>query len=343
MANKSKQIKFETKIFHKDKMYLKMSDVVKALGYKRKDFINDYSSLIENICGVSCIKETDYNNLLVENESALLKQGQIEVTKIDTLRSKIDSVMSFQPLKIMLARNYLQIMAARTGCKSEEEYILTHEIPEEKRKAIQELLQLDEPNKKYYQKMIDFLNNKEEFDIEKIRSFGLDVQYLTSIKSDGRISLETYVAGKGVFCEVSDLGNYHLWNDMHMDEYNNLILPYCNYDKTPMLEYLINLSHVEVKCVKVNRDFRQHNVIENMLCCIENLPITVLEDYEHSVFSMYEDTIRFDMPLEMVVKLIKPDVIDTIYTDRIIDVETGLYLTEFDSKKVFSEDFKVEE
>lgn len=65
----------------------------------------------------------------------------------------------------------------------------------------------------------------------------------------------------------------------------------------------------------------------------------VLENYEHSVFSMYEDTIRFDMPLEMVVKLIKPDAVGTFYTDRVIDVDTGTYLTEFDSEKVFAEDF----
>ena len=63
------------------------------------------------------------------------------------------------------------------------------------------------------------------------------------------------------------------------------------------------------------------------------------EDYEMSVFSMYEDTIKFDMPLELLVKVIKPDVVSTIYTDRIFDVETGMYITEFDSEKVFEEDF----
>ena len=63
------------------------------------------------------------------------------------------------------------------------------------------------------------------------------------------------------------------------------------------------------------------------------------EDYEMSVFSMYEDTIKFDMPLELLVKVIKPAVVSTIYTDRIFDVETGMYITEFDSEKVFEEDF----
>lgn len=137
----SKSVEFKTKIFHEGKVYLKLSDVVKALGYKRTDFINEFPDMLGKISGVLCVKETDYNNLLSENEKALTKQGQIEVTRIETLRSKINAVMSFQPLKMLFGRDYLQMMAAKTGCKSIEQYILTHELPEEKRKAVQELMQ----------------------------------------------------------------------------------------------------------------------------------------------------------------------------------------------------------
>ena len=101
-------------------------DVAKALGYsKQQDFINEYSQLIEKISDVQCVKETDFNDLLSQNESALQKQGQIEITKIETLRNKIDSVIGFQGLKLLLARDFLQMMADRTGCKSSEEYIIT--------------------------------------------------------------------------------------------------------------------------------------------------------------------------------------------------------------------------
>lgn len=340
MANKPTE--FKTKLVHDGKIYLKVSDVSKALGYsKQQDFINEYSQLVEKISGIPCIEETMYNNLLCKNESALSKQGQIEVTKIETLRSEINTIMSFQPLKVVFARDFLQTMALRTGCKSCEEYILTHELPKEKRKAVEELLQNNEHSLKSYQSMIDFLNNKTgEFDIEKIRSFGLDVQYLTTIKSDGRLNLDAYVVGQGVFCNVSDFGNYECWNDMYMDDYDNLILPYCNYDTTPIEESLINLSYVEVNDVQVDRDFRKYNVVENMLWCIQNLNVDVLEDYEMSVFSMYEHTIKFDMPSELLVKLIKHDTVDTIYMDSIIDVESGIYLTDFDKEKVFEEDYK---
>ena len=329
----SKPIEFKTKLIHDNKVYLQLSDVVKALGYKRADFINVYSQLVEKISGVLCVQETDYNNLLVENESALSQQGQIEVTKIETLRSKVDTVMSFQPLKFALARDYLQMMAARTGCKSIEEYVLVHEIPEEKQKALQELIQKKENNSSY-KSMLEYLQDKEKIDIDKIRSFGLDVQYLTSIKNDGKVKLEVYVVGQGVFCEVYDMCNYEQWNDMYIDDNGDIILPWCAYDSNNPEEIMINLSKAGI-----NRDFRKYSVVENMLWCVENLGVKALEDYEYSVFSMYEDTIKFDMCLELLVKLIKSDVVDTIYIDKIIDVETEDYLTEFDKKKVFSEDF----
>lgn len=333
MANKIKTVKFNTKLIHEGKVYLKLSDVVKALGCKRADFINEYSKLIEKISGVSCIRETDYNNLLSENKSALHRQGQIEVTKIETLRSKIDSVMSFQPLKFALARDYLQMMAARTGCKSVEEYILLHEIPEEKQKALTELMQDGKSNANYL-KMIEYLRT---FDMDKLRSFGLDMQYLVSIDCMGRVDIDAYIIGVGVFCKVTDLGDYASWEELHIDENGNVILPYYNCDaKNPEdREKLINLSKPIVK-----HDFRESNVVENMLWCIQNLDVDVLEDYEFDVFGLCDGVIDFSMGIELLVKLIKPDAVSTIFTDRLIDLETGLYLTDFDKEKVFEEDFK---
>lgn len=51
MANKT--VKFNTKIINESKVYLKVSDVAKALGYsKQQDFIYEHSSLVEKISGV---------------------------------------------------------------------------------------------------------------------------------------------------------------------------------------------------------------------------------------------------------------------------------------------------
>ena len=332
MANKT--IKFNTKIINDGKVYLKASDVAKALGYsKQQDFINNNPSLVEKISGVQCVRETDYNNLLSQNEYALSKQGQIEVTRIETLRSKIDTVMGMQGLKMLLARDYLQMMADRTGCKSKEEYILTHEIPKEKRKALQELIQ-DGKSNSNYRNMIEYLNDKERLDIDKLRSFGLDVQYLVSIDCCGKVDIDAYVVGHGVFCHVSDFGDYAMWNEMYTDDNGDVILPYCNYDSKNPDEELINLSNPDV-----DYDFRQCNVVENMIWCIQNLKVEALEDYEFSVFSYFDRIINFDMSVELLAKIIKPDAVSTIFTDKLIDLETGLYLTEFDSDNVFKEDF----
>lgn len=333
MANKT--VKFSTKIINDCKVYLKASDVAKALGYsKQQDFINEHPSLVEKISGIQCIRETDYNNLLSENEDALKNQGQIEVTKIETLRSKIDSVMSMQGLKMLLAGNFLQMMANRTGCKSSEEYLVTHEIPAEKRKALQELMQ-DSKSNSNYRNMVEYLQDKERFDIEKLHSFGLDVQYLVSIDCCGRVDVDAYVVGHGVFCHLTDLGDYAAWDEMYIDENGDKILPFYNYDsKNPEeKEQLINLSKPDV-----DHDFRQGNVVENMIWCIENLNVEALEDYEFAVFSYFDGVIDFQMGIELLAKIIKPDAVSTIYTDKLIDFETELYLTEFEKEKIFKED-----
>lgn len=328
---KNKPVKFNTKLIHEGKVYLPLQDVIKALGYKQNGFINQHQSLIENIYSVLCVRETDYNNLLVGNEDALSKQGQIEITRIETLRGKIDSVMSFQPLKFAFARDYLQMMAARTGCESVEEYILVHEIPQEKQKALTELMQDGKANSNYLN-MVKYLR---VFDMDKLRSFGLDMQYLVSIDYMGRVDIDAYMVGNGVFCKVTDLGDYASWDELHIDENGNVILPYYDYDAIePNKEKMINLSKLVVE-----HDFREGNVIENMLWCIENLEVDVLEDYEFDVFGICEDVINFSMGIELLVKILKPDAVNTIYTDRLIDVETDRYITEFDSEKVFEEDY----
>ena len=331
MANKT--VKFSTKIINDSKVYLKVSDVSKTLGYsKQQDFISEHPSLVEKISGIQCIRETDYNNLLSENETALQKQGQIEVTKIETLRSKIDAVMSFQPLKMLLARDYLQMMVDRTGCKSSEEYIITHEIPEEKRKALQELMQQKENNSSY-KSMIEYLQDKERFDLDNVRSFGLDIQYLISIDCTGSVHMDSYVVGNGIFYSFTDLGDYEQWNDMYYDENGDVILPWYDYVKNE--KRLINLSKVDI-----DRNFNKYNVIENMLWCIENLEVTAIEDYECEVFGYHGDTVDFSMSIELLVKLIKPDAVSTIYTDKLIDVETLKSITDFDKERVFAEDFE---
>ena len=335
MGNNRKTVDFETKILHEGKVFLKASDAAKALNYhKQQDFINDYPQLIKKISGIQCIKETDYNNLLSANNEALSRQGQIEITKVETLRSKINSMINIKSLELACscANNYLNIMADKTGCSSPEEYILKHEIPEEKKRILQQLIQTNEHRNKSYHDKVEYLRDKEQFDMDIIRYHGLDVQFLTSIESNGDMKLEAYVVGKGVFYNVTDYGDYALWNALHTNKEGDVILPWYNYNSNNPKTLMINLSKSNI-----DRDFSKFNIVENILWCIGNLDVKALEDYECSVFEYKDDTIDFCISLELLAKMIRPDAVDIVYVDGIIDVETELYLTEFDKEKVFAE------
>lgn len=331
MANKI--IKFNTKVIHNNNVYLKVSDVAKVFNMKMADFKQSHSDIIEKIpsCG-DCILETEFNKLLSEDSSAMKNQGQLEITKVESLRAKTDSVISFQPFKMLLGRSMLQQLADMKGCKSIEEYITTYELPEEMNKELKELMQNSERNTGYI-KMVDYTFHKtDEFDIEKIRSFGLDVQVLTSIKCDGRMNLDVFVVGKGIFYGITNYGDYEQWDNLYTNSNGDLILPYCDFDSNSPEEIEINLSQSGI-----DRNFQEHTVIENMLWCIENLKVTEIENYEYDVIGCNLDTIQFSVPIELLIKMIRPDEVRTIYVDKIVDLEYGGYLTDVKDMKVFAE------
>ena len=331
MANKI--IKFNTKVIRNNNVYLKVSDVAKVFNMKMADFKQSHSDIIEKIpsCG-DCILETEFNKLLSEDSSAMEKQGQLEMTKIESLRAKTDSVISFQLFKMLLGRSMLQQLADMKGCKSIEEYITTYELPEEMNKELKELMQNSERNTGYI-KMVDYTFHKtDEFDIEKIRSFGLDVQVLTSIKCDGRMNLDVFVVGKGIFYGITNYGDYEQWDNLYTNSNGDLILPYCDFDSNSPEEIEINLSQSGI-----DRNFQEHTVIENMLWCIENLKVTEIENYEYDVIGCNLDTIQFSVPIELLIKMIRPDAVRTIYVDKIVDLEYGGYLTDVKDMKVFAE------
>ena len=321
MANKI--IKFNTKVIHNNNVYLKVSDVAKVFNMKVVDFKQSHSECIEKIpsCG-DCILETEFNKLLSYDCTAMKNQGQLEITKVESLRAKTDSVISFQPFKMLLGRSMLQQLADMKGCKSIEEYITTYELPEEMNKALRELKQKSERNTGYI-KMVDYTFHKtDEFDIEKIRSFGLDVQVLTAIMC----------VGKGIFYRVTNYGDYEQWYNSYTDSKGDLILPYYDFDSNSPEEIEINLSRSGI-----DRDFREHTVIENMLWCIENLPVTEIEDYEYDVIGCNLDTIKFSVSIELLIKMIRPDAVSTLFVDKVVYIDNECYLTDVKDMKVFSE------
>ena len=310
-----KSIMFKTKIFHEGKMYLLVSDVTKLMEISEKAFCKKYSDKIVEIPGCrKCIAETDFNLLISDDKELFKKMGMLEVTKVETLRSEIASIISFQPLKFMMAKEYLNMMKIKTGCKSEQQYVEKYEIPKEFDEALQRFMNSHHDNS-YYKSMINYLKNKECFDLDKIRELGLDIQYLSSITSDGSMTLEVFVVGKGIFYSVLEDDEGEQWNEIHIDEMGNIKLPYFSYYSDRVEERIINLSHTEV-----DRDFSRYNTVENIQWCIQNLNMKGIEDYEFDVLGYHSDAIDLRIHTDLLVKMIVPDAIDTIFTDQIIDL-----------------------
>ena len=235
-----KSIMFKTKIFHEVKMYLLVSDVTKMMEISEKAFCKKYSDKIVEIPGCrKCIAETDFNLLISDDKELFKKMGMLEVTKVETLRSEIASIISFQPLKFMMAKEYLNMMKIKTGCKSEQQYVEKYEIPKEFDEALQRFMNSHHDNS-YYKSMINYLKNKECFDLDKIRELGLDIQYLSSITSDGSMTLEVFVVGKGIFYSVLEDDEGEQWNEIHIDEMGNIKLPYFSYYSDRVEERIIN-------------------------------------------------------------------------------------------------------
>lgn len=330
MADK-KEIKFTTKIFHDNKVYLKLSDVTKALNYSTmQSFVNAHGDMISKIKGIGdCILESDYNNLLVMDKDALSKQRHIEITKVDTLRSKINMVTSMYPLKLAFGKGYFDLMAKKHGCMSVEEYILKYDLPEEEKKCLNEIQEHRESNT-YYKEEVQALFDRSKLDIDKLRQCGLDIQVMTQITSDGHMNLLSFIVGDGVFLAY-DSYDYHEWDKISIDEKGNVLVTYFNYDDYPEEgEQIINLSDSGVE-----RDFRQYGITENLAWCIEKLKVDSLEDYEYDVFHYRSDTIDFEISIELLVKMIKPDTSNTVYVDGIVVCEEDVYITDLKGQEVF--------
>ena len=57
------------------------------------------------------------------------------------------------------------------------------------------------------------------------------------------VGIEAYVAGKGVFYNVTDYGDYALWDALHTNKEGDVILPWYDYNSNNPKTLMINLHH----------------------------------------------------------------------------------------------------
>lgn len=326
MRKNKKVVEFEVKVIYKNEVYLRVADVSKALGFKnQKAFVEENGDVVIKIkgCG-SCIQESDYNQLLSNDETSLQKQGQLEVTKVQTLRSKIKDTLSMMPLKMIFGGQYFDMMAKHGGYTSVEDYIMSVEVPKDKEKCIEEINRLTELNQ-YYCRDVEAI--KDRLDIEKLKQFGLDLQQVTRIDSDGRMHLNSYIAGKGIFRRYSEY-SYDEYSELYLNEDNELILN--SYDDDGEL-FTHNLSNSET-----DKDFRDYHIMDNLIWCCENLDMEEGNDYEYSVLQYSTDCIDVEISNGEVIKMINPRASRDIWVEGIVDFKEETYITCVDGMQVIA-------
>lgn len=304
---------FREKIIKDNEVYLLAEDVSVALGYETlEEFAEKYSDIIikERSTISDMILESDFNHLLLLNVEVLKKLGHIEITKVETLRSRTEVIKSFYPLKYMLEGELVKYKAFNAGFSSVDEYIETVELPkdieEEKNRLLKEnvfIASTKDTNKKI-QKLVDF---------EVLEKYGLCIQQYTHIK-EGSIYIENFLVGKGIFFALYD-SDYAF--DLLRIQDKNLVIPtYNNDDEFEDCNYGYDTDM---------RDYREHTTLENILHIITHKKI---EDAGVDLMRCEVPGINFYISQTEVIKLLNPN----MYRDIILINGS----TDFDYSKIIS-------
>ena len=305
MKNK-KVVEFEVKVMYKGEVFLRISDVSRVFGYKtQKAFIADYADKVVKIkgCG-NCIKQSDYNKMLEADEQAFEKQEIKEVTKVSDARIEYNSSKKILGLKKMFGLQQLALMNHMTV----DEYIEKIELPRNREQAISDTLREKNDYDKYNK---DIAELKDRFaDIEQ---YGLELKFVTK-ESENSIGFRAYLVGNGVIREVTYFNDYYEYDKLYINEAGDVILPVYNYDDD--IRWEVNLSET-----KLDRDFRQYSMIENLLYIVEEeIAYTSTSDDDY-VFSYDDDVFSLDIPTDFITAMMKPSDSRYTYYDGIADVE----------------------
>lgn len=286
-----KKQNFETRVFFGDKVYLTAADCAKALGYKSEERFCDQNPDIVTRIGEfeNLVSEEDYNRLLVKNDKAFKKQKHIEVTKVLSFNARMVSFVNLYGLKLAIASSMYEQKAREKGCESVEEYIERYDYPDEAKRILMDL-----KNESFrtdnYDRSVRLLGDKRIFDPEKLDELGLVIQAFTVISYNGELELYAFLAGEGIFYQLS---LYDEYNEYYLDENNNLVDTREEahhidvfYGDEKYAEMFVNDEgelHIPlypdgdnspagkvIVPTRENRDFRDYNVFENIAWALQH-------------------------------------------------------------------------
>ena len=305
---KIKAVEFEVKVVFKGEVYLKVADVCKVFGYKtQKAFIADYSDKVIKIkgCG-NCMKQSDYNQMLDEDEEASERQEIKEVTKVCDARIEYNGSKKILGLKKMFGLQRLAMLKNM----SVDEYIEKVELPKNRQDAVSDTLKAKNDYDKYNEKIAKI---KAKF--SGLEQYGLELRFVTK-ESENTIDFRGYIVGNGIIREVtySDEYDYCEYDKLYINEVGDIILPVYNFDADIRSE--VNLSKT-----KIDRNFREFGMIENLLYIAqEEIGYVSMSDddyifsYDDDVFSLYVET-------DFIATMMKPEDSRYTYYDGVAEIE----------------------
>ena len=315
-----KEYLFKTRVIVENKVFLLAEDVVKKLGYDSlKSFANAFPELIVEKNGLpKLVEETKYNNIILSDVELSNRIKHLEYTRVDTLRSRAETLRSFYPLKFMLAGGIMERKAYDAGYESVEKYINDVEYPEELneekatmiRKA--DLISSMENTKKKIDDLVDY-------DVLKKYNIKL-IQYM-HINEHG-LHVEPFLAGNGIFFALYD-------SDYAFDELKvidgDLVIP--TYDEYEDSFIEKNYGH-DIS----GRDYSNYSCIENILYIISNKEF---EDVGVDLMHCQHLGIDFYISQTEMIKMLSPSQYSNIILiDGVEDFEFSKYITPLEDKLI---------
>ena len=319
----TKNNNFIPRVFDGEHIYLPIESCAHLLGHASgQELLSAYPELEKTVAGIAgLITESDYNKLLLQNEEAFSRHIHIEITKVQTLRGETESLMQLYPLKRMAAPDWFEWKTIEKGCSSVNEFIARYDFPDECREALNRLKQ-EKYLAEQYSKDLAWLNDPENINFERLANCGLQIQALTTVDSDAHMSLSCYLAGDGIFYQISDSGD-EIYAELEKIQDGRIGMP--------MLEG--NEFHfVTIGKDASGRDFRKFHIFENLRWILDHKDMS----NEVSFFSYSGPGVHVDIDLEPACKLMNPNLFRRlIMIGGFLEVKEEMYITDPGGERVF--------
>lgn len=283
-----KKVAFKRRLLCDDKVYLKLSDCAQILG-------TDEGSLLEK-CSEVCvfedlgrwISEGEFNRIYTEYFSE--SDALLQLTVFDTLDAKAANILRFYPLKELFVGDIFATECSRLGM-SADEYIENVDFPNEVEIEKARMLE-KEP---MFSKLSEYVSGVNDA-VEKCHSaffekFGLTLQHMMVLEK-GCLHFNMYLAGDGIFYTIDPetFGGLD-WDTAEVRNSAIVVMDTVNGD-----EIVLPLG-------KVNRDFRNHGVFENLLYCLCLLPGS--DEWQDSI-SISVDGVSVEISKIFMSKILNP-------------------------------------